>query len=413
MQSNNNLTPASAGESSISRRPRRAKRFMGTFLVLLFGVFVGRYLLPAQVNGTSPFQLVSVENGQRQLVFPTFWEAWDTLHSLYIEDLDDQELFYGAVVGMVNATGDPYTSFANPDDTKQFQETLSGSFSGVGIEIGVQKGLVTVIAPLKGSPADQAGIEAGDIIVGIDDEPVTSDQNLNDVVKRIRGRKGEPVKLAVIREGDSEPQEISVTRDTIVIESVHTEITDGIAHIELSSFNGDTTEQFLESVRDIQRAGAQGIILDVRSNPGGFLQTSVDIASHFLKPGTIVVTERGREESSYKTKGSPNLADIPLVVLINKGSASASEILAGALNEQRQAPLVGEKSFGKGSVQELITLKDGSSLKVTVAKWFTPNGRSINEEGIEPTITVEDNRETEEDEQLDRAREELRQLIAS
>lgn len=387
------------------------KRTASTVLILLVGIFIGRYVVPATISGESPvFEIVSSQQGQRQFAFPTFWEAWDALHENYISSLDDKNLFYGAVAGMVRATGDPYTVFSTPEDAKQFQETLSGQFSGVGIEIGVEGGLVKVIAPLAGSPAEQAGVLAGDIIIGVDDTAITPDMTLDEVVQKIRGPLGSTVVLKVVHQGEDEPVDISVRRDTIQIESVRSSVENGIAHISLLSFNGDTTDQFASISRQLQQQNIQGIILDVRNNPGGFLQTSVDIASFFLEQGTEVVSEEGRKEGKevYKTKGRPILADIPLVILVNEGSASASEILAGALADQRGVPIIGTKTFGKGSVQELITLKDGSSIRVTVAKWFTPSGRSIDDEGIAPTIEVKDNRDTEEDEVLQRALEELK-----
>jgi len=392
--------------------PSSFLRTVTATLLIGAGIFIGRYLIPVQLDGQAQFQLVSVSENRRQLAFPTFWEALDTLHENYIESVDDRDLFYGAVEGLVAAAGDPYTVFSNPEETKQFQETLSGSFSGIGVEIGVKNGLVTVISPLDNSPADQAGIREGDVIAGVDGQPVTLDQNIDDVVQKIRGRRGEEVKLSVLRKDEEEAQDISIIRDTITIESVKTVMQDGVAHIRLSSFNGDSSEQFAGAVRDAIRQNVRGVILDVRSNPGGFLQTSVDIAGHFLDPGTVVVSEKGPDNDKvYKTKGNPSFRDIPVAVLINGGSASASEIVAGALQEQAGADLIGQKTFGKGSVQELITLSDGSSLRVTVAKWFTPNGRSISDEGIEPTIQVENNRETDNDEQLDRAREQIRQRI--
>ena len=382
-----------------------------TALVLLAGVFVGRYIVPATLPGQSTiFELVSSQQSQRQFVFPTFWEAWDVLHENYIVNLDDKNLFYGAVAGMVRATGDPYTVFSTPEDSKQFQETLSGHFSGVGVEIGVENGLIKVIAPLTGSPAQQAGVLAGDIIVGVDDAAITPDMTLDEVVQKIRGPLGSTVVLKVVREGEEEPIDISIKRDTIQIESVRSTTENGIVHLSLLSFNGDTTKQFTSLAQQLQEQDIKGLVLDLRNNPGGFLQTSVDIASFFLEQGTDVVSEEGRKEGKkvYTTKGQPLLADIPLVILVNEGSASASEILAGALADHKQVPIIGTQSFGKGSVQELITLKDGSSLRVTVAKWFTPSGRSIDDEGIAPTIEVKDNRDTEEDEVLQRALEELK-----
>lgn len=387
-----------------SRGPK-AKIAYGLFLLL--GIFVGRYLLPMETTTSLPWQLSSLNRDERELVFPTFWEAWDELHDNYLENVDDKNLLYGAVAGMVQAAGDPYTVFSDPEETKQFEQTLSGQFSGIGVEIGLQNGLVTVIAPLAGSPADLAGVQEGDIIIAVNKEPLTQEMTLDDVVRRIRGPKGEAVVLSVVREGSDGPQDISVVRDTITIESVKLEMKDGIAHLSITSFNSDTFEQFSTFAQQIVENQAKGIILDLRNNPGGFLQSSVDIASFWLDPGTLVVTEKGKKESQYKARGGQILRDIPTVVLVNGGSASASEILAGALQDQRNFKIIGTKTFGKGSVQELITLKDGSSLRVTVAKWFTPSGRSINDEGIKPSIEVEEDRDSETDEQLEKAQAEI------
>ena len=404
--------------STVAEPPRSSVgkgigRIFGVLLLLFLGVFIGRYIIPATQDGVADFSIVSSNDGNRQLVFPTFWEAWDKLHGNYLEKLDDKDLFYGAVEGMVRAAGDPYTAFSDPEETKQFQETLTGRFSGIGVEIGLRNGLVTVIAPLKGSPAEKAGIFAEDIVVAVDSEPITQEMSLDDVVQRIRGPRGEEVVLTIARRDEDQTQDITVVRDEITIESATVTFEDNIAHVELSSFNGDTTQQFTNIAKQIQEQRPLGIIVDMRNNPGGYLQTSVDLASFFLQPGTVVVSEKGKEEKVYKTKGGALFQDTPVVVLVNKGSASASEILAGALQDNRNTPVVGVTTFGKGSVQELISLKDGSSLRVTVAKWYTPKGNSISDEGIKPTVEVEDNRDTDEDEQLQRAKEELQRIVGN
>lgn len=381
-------------------------------LILSLGLFIGRYLWPARELQYSPLQFVTVEDGQRQLIFPTFWEAWDKLHANFINALDDQELYYGAVAGMVRAADDPYTVFSPPAETKQFEETIQGSFSGIGIEIGMRNGLVHVIAPLAGSPAERAGVREGDVIIAVDDEKLTAETSLDEVVRQIRGELGQTVKLTVAREGESEPLELSIVRGTISIESIRLQIQEGLAHLAITNFNGDTADQFATAAQEIVEQKVRGIILDMRGNPGGFLDAAVDIASQFLDKGTLVVSEKGKANKDYQARGGATLAGLPVVVLVNGGSASASEIVAGALQDQLKAPVLGMKTFGKGSVQEFLKLSDGSSLRVTVAKWYTPSGRSINEEGIEPTIIVEQNRDTAEDEQLLRAREELLKIIS-
>jgi carboxyl-terminal processing protease len=377
----------------------------GACLVII-GVVIGRSSLPP---ANAP--LFSVVNGQREISFPTFWETWDKLHQDFINPLDDKKLLYGAVSGMVAAAGDPYTSFQDPETNKQFQETLSGSFSGIGVEIGLRGGFITVIAPLKDSPAQKAGIKAEDIIVAIDKKPISSDTSIDQVVQSIRGPKGKAVALAVVHKNDNAPTDISIVRDTIKVESVRLEMVDGAAHITITSFNSDTAQRFKEAAQSAVNQHAKGIILDMRDNPGGFLQAAVDISSQFLDPGTLVVSEKGKDSQEYRTSGRPLLKGLPVVVLINKGSASASEIVAGALLDDLHVPTIGTTSFGKGSVQQLLDLSDGSSLKVTIAKWYTPSGRSINEQGIEPTIPVDQGKDATQDPQLDRAKQELQKTI--
>jgi carboxyl-terminal processing protease len=401
----------STSREPAARPPRRRLNALLLALVLAAGIFLGRYIVPVGNSDLGPLKYVTVNNGERELIFPTFWEAKDQLENKFIGNVNDEDLFYGAIKGMVAAADDPYTVFSNPSDTAQFEETIEGSFSGVGIEIGVRQSLVTVIAPLPGSPAEQAGVRTGDVIVAIDKKPIASDSTLDQVVQSIRGQRGTNVVLTVVHKDERETVDITVRRDTIAVESVKLSIEEGIAHLTITSFNSDTASRFTSAAREIQEKGVRGIILDVRGNPGGFLQSAVDIASRFLPAGTVVVSERGQETTDYQAKGATLLEGIPMVILMNEGSASASEILAGALHDRGNAALIGHKTFGKGSVQEFIKLSDGSSLRVTVAKWFTPNDININENGIEPNIAVDDNPDTPEDEQLQRAREEIAKLL--
>lgn len=412
MVNGNSERPAPPLASEVRPKKRgRLGKLAAILLLFLAGLFVGRYVVPAKELAQTPLQFVAVKEGERELVFPTFWEAWDILHEDFIGEVNDKNLFYGAVSGLVNASGDPYTVFSDPQETKQFEENIEGSFSGVGVEIGIRDGAVTVIAPLDGSPAAVAGVREEDIVAAIDDKPIRPEENLDDVVNRIRGPKGTSVKLTVLHKDETAPDEITIVRDTIHIESVKMTIEDGVAHMEISSFNGDTPQLFTEAAREAARAQVKGVILDVRNNPGGFLEGAVKIAGVFLEPNTRVVSEKGDQEKEYRSKGQPVLPGMPVVVLINGGSASAAEIVAGALQDERGARLVGQKTFGKGSVQEFKKLTDGSSIRVTVAKWFTPKGHSIDEQGIEPDLVVEGNRDTPEDEQLNRAREELQTLV--
>lgn len=369
-------------------------------LLLFIGGVIGRYSMPAP-------QIPATATAEEAFAASPFWETWNKLQENFIGTLDTKKLLYGAISGMVRASGDNYTAFSDPESTKQFKDTLKGSFSGIGAEMGVKNGLVTVIAPLEGSPAQKAGVKAGDIIVAVDKNNVTEDMSLDDVVRQIRGPRGEVVELTLIHKDANKTEDISIVRDDIEVVSVKSEIKDGIAHISILNFNGDTSMRFLQAAKEATRQNVKGIVLDVRNNPGGYLDSAVDISSQFLQSGLPIVVEKGKTETTHRSSGIGILRDIPVVVLINHSSASASEIVAGALQDTLNAKVIGVKSFGKGSVQEVIDLSDGSSLRVTIAKWFTPNGRSINEQGIEPSIVVEDKEDTPEDEQLQRALEEV------
>lgn len=382
----------------------RGGKALAIIIIFASGLFLGRYIWPAK-------ELYTAGGSNNQIISPIYREVWDKLHDKYINGLDDQRLRYGAIEGMVRAAGDPYTIFSTPEDTKQLEETLSGSFSGVGIEIGVRNGLVTVIAPLEGSPAKSAGVQSGDTIVAIDDQPVTPDMTLDQIVQRIRGPKGTTVKLTVVHQESREGSDVTITRDTIEVESVKLAIEEGLAHLTITNFAEDTDSRFAAAIRQIIKEGARGVILDLRSNPGGFLQGAVDISSYFLPEDSVVVIERGKQTREYKSDGNHVLKDIPVVVLVDGGSASASEIVAGAIKDHRGVPVIGTKTFGKGSVQELIELDDGSSVRVTIARWFTPHGESIDKEGITPTTEVKNDPDTEEDEQFIKAKEELNKLI--
>jgi carboxyl-terminal processing protease len=384
---------------------------VGLLLMLIIGVIVGHYALPILPSATSIPNAIIGQNNQRQFVFPTFWEAWDDLHQKFIGNIKDQDLYYGAVAGMVSAAHDPYTVFSDPAATKSFQETIDGNFSGIGVEMGIREGAVTVITPLDGSPAQKADIRAGDIVVAVDGKQFTSEMTLDDAVKQIRGKIGTTVKLTVLHKNAKATTDITITRDTINVQSVKLTFDGQIAHLIITSFNSDTATQFNTAARTIVQRGAKGIILDVRNNPGGFLQTAVDIASRLIPEGQLIVSEKGKTTTDYKAEGNAILKDIPIVVLANEGSASSAEILTGALKDDRHVKVIGTKTFGKGSVQELIKLQDNSSLRVTVAKWFTPSGQSISEKGIEPDVKVEQNYDTPQDEPLLKAQEEIQKIV--
>lgn len=386
-------------------------------LVFLGGVIVGRIDMQALKPS------LRLDTGSRTRIgtsgeFPPavsadkIREVWEIIHEKFSGPLDDERLGRGALRGVAAGTGDPYTAYADPKESKQFAEELDGTFSGVGIEIGLRRGLVTVIAPLRGSPAERAGIRARDVIVNIDGQDIDHRVTLTDVVAKIRGKAGTTVRMKVAREGEDQILELTLRRERIEIESVKLEIRDGIALITMNAFNEETSRRMDQIARELLAARARGIVLDLRNNPGGLLDVSVNVAGHFLPRGTVVVEEVPREglpRTTHRTEASGDLVSVPLVVLINGGSASASEILAAALHEQREIPLIGEQTFGKGSVQELVELSDGATIRVTIARWHTPRGREIDENGIRPSVAVTDDKPTEDpDEILDRGFEMVR-----
>jgi carboxyl-terminal processing protease len=349
--------------------------------------------------------------------FSLFWDAWRLLEQKYAERgaLDRQQMVYGAIEGMVKSLGDPYTVFLPPEETKMFREDVSGSFEGIGAEIGLRDEVLTIIAPLEDSPAQEAGVRAGDKIIRIDDTS-TEGLSLNEGVQRIRGPRGTEVRLTLLREGSEELIEVSITRDTIRVPIVEWERIDNTAHVRLFSFSENAPQLFRQAALEVTGSGVDRIVLDLRNNPGGYLEVSQQIAGWFVEPGRVVATEDfgdERQDKEYRAVGNGALKDYELVVLINEGSASAAEILAGALRDIRGVQLIGAKSFGKGSVQELEGLSGGASLKVTVARWLTPSGKSISQEGLEPNIAVErtnEDIEADRDPQLDRALEVVKNL---
>lgn len=327
--------------------------------------------------------------------FEPFWKAWNILSDKYVSKKKiptDQEKVWGAISGLATSYGDPYTVFFPPAESKVFEESVSGEFGGVGMEIGMRDRAITVIAPLKGTPAYNAGIKAGDKILKIDGTP-TTDMAVDKAVSLIRGKKGTAVALSLFREGKREPLEIKIVRDTITIPTIDTEARkDGIFVIKLYTFSANAPELFRGALREFVLSGDDKLILDLRSNPGGYLEAAVDMGSWFLPSGKVVVREdegRRGSETLYRSKGYNIFTDkLKMAILINGGSASAAEIMAGALSEHGIAKLVGEKTFGKGSVQELVRITPETSLKVTIARWLTPNGTSISEEGIKPDVEV-------------------------
>lgn len=350
--------------------------------------------------------------------FSVFWEAWDTIKKTYIRggELDDQKLIYGAIKGLTETLDDPNTVFLNPEDSEKFNEDIQGSFGGIGAEIGIRNEGLTVIAPLKNTPAERAGLEPGDQILEIDGKS-TEDLTVEEAVKLIRGELGTTVTLTVIREGWSEPREITIIRETIQVPTVEWEMKEGnIIYLKLYSFSANTPQAFYQAMLEGLRARGRGMVLDLRNNPGGYLDVSVNLAGWFLDRGEVVVIERfsSGEEKIFRARGNEALTDFPVVVIVNEGSASASEILAGSLRVNRDVELVGEKTFGKGTVQELEELSDGSTLKITTANWLLADGTLIEDNGLEPDYAVpltEEDLNADRDPQLDKALELVKQQI--
>lgn len=326
-----------------------------------------------------------------------FWDVASRVNNEYVEAdaLKSDKALYGAIKGMVDSLGDSYTVFMDPEESKQFQQDLNGKLEGIGAELGIQDGNLIVISLLKKSPAEKSGLMPKDVIYKIDDS-FTEDLSLFEAIMKIRGEKGTKVSLTVVREGDKEPHVLEITRDTINVESVTYEvINDSIAYISINQFSDSTAKELSAVISKLILDGADGVILDLRYNGGGYLDISVEILSEFVTGEQKVVSlkRRNQPDEDFTTSGHSRLADLPLVVLINQGSASASEIVAGAIQDLKRGFVIGEQSFGKGSVQEIIKLDGGASLRMTIAKWFTANGRDIHEVGLTPDMVIKLTRE--------------------
>jgi carboxyl-terminal processing protease len=364
-------------------------------IILLMGASFAAGLSWAGKDNSSKIIAYSPEskqaNSETAFDFNLYWEVWDKLRSDYVDKnkVKDEEMFYGSLRGLAASMDDPYTVFMDPKEAKEFADDLSGTFEGIGAEVGMRKDIITIIAPLAGMPAEKAGVKAGDKIYAIDGVS-TLGLSVDEAVKKIRGEKGTEVTLTLIREDEDKPLEIKIVRGLIVVKSVKTELrNDGVMVITVSNFNDDTMGLFNQAVKTALTKNPKGIILDLRNNPGGYLDTAISMASAWVKEGPVVVEQFGEgKRQEYFAEGNPSLGGFKTVVLINGGSASASEIVAGALRDYKKATIVGEQSFGKGSVQSLRDLSDGSALKITVAKWLTPNGDFINEKGITPDLEI-------------------------
>jgi carboxyl-terminal processing protease len=321
--------------------------------------------------------------------FEMFWDVWDLVKSQYVDQpTSDKDLFYGALEGLVWGLEDPYSTFFTPQLAEEFNQELSGKFFGIGAEIGLdEQGNIVVVAPLADTPADRAGILANDRILFIDDVD-TFGMSVNEAVTKIRGDKGTTVTLTIGR-AESEPFDVPIVRDEIRIDSVKWSVReDGIGMVSVTVFNEDTPPLFARAVQALQDQGVEKVIIDLRNNPGGLLDAAIILAGYWVGDDVVVIEDMGEDQQELLGQGLPLLADTETVVLVNGGSASASEILAGALQDYDRATIIGEQTFGKGSVQQYHDLPDGSAVKITVARWLTPLGRSIDKEGIVPDQEV-------------------------
>ena len=345
--------------------------------------------------------------------FKRFWDLWKLLKDKYYrQPLKDSDLFYGAMSGLAAGAGDPYTVYFPPTDAKDFESSLEGQFEGIGAEVGLKDNQIQVVAPLPDTPASRAGLLAGDAILKIDGKD-TSSMTVEEAVKLIRGPRGTKVILNIFRPGQKKPPfDVSIQRDIIQVKSVTWRMAPGtkrIAVVEITQFNQDTTDAFRSAITEVLKKNPQGLILDLRNDPGGYLDAAVSVASEWVGK-TVVVKERRQGKIVDQMQGPTDarLANIPTIVLVNQGSASASEIVSGALQDTGRAKLLGTKTFGKGSVQEYEPLPDGSAVKITIAEWLTPHDRTIQKVGLDPDVSVDrtpEDYDAKRDPQFDRALE--------
>jgi carboxyl-terminal processing protease len=366
--------------------------------VLVIVALGGWSTLKAKPNNPNP------ENQDAYQYLKLFSDVISIVQDNYVEKTDQKKLMYGAITGMLREL-DPHSSFLKPDDYKELQIETKGKFGGLGIEITIRDNILTVVSPLEDTPADKAGIQANDQIMKIDDQP-TQDMSLMDAVQKMRGPKGSKVKLTILRKGAQKPLEFELVRDIISIQSVKSYLLEpGFGYIRISSFQSGTAADLQKALNqfEAETPGIQGLILDLRNDPGGLLDQAVEVSDQFLDEGLIVYTG-GRLENQkmrFEAHKKAKQHTYPIVVLVNSGSASASEIVAGALQDHKRAIVMGEQTFGKGSVQTVIPLNDGSALRLTTSLYYTPSGRSIQAKGITPDIVVKKENSKTEDAQVD------------
>jgi len=405
---------------------RTSRRFIAVIAVIgvAAGGFVSGYIV-GQRSDAAPTTAAATANGARvvnrtasapatakELDFQLFWDVWGLTERDYLrQPVAGAKMFYGSLAGLVASLGDPYSAFFDPEHAKALQQDLAGELEGIGAEIGIKERALTVIAALPDTPAARAGLAPADAILSIDGVP-TNEMTLEDAVARIRGPKGTSVVMLIRSRGEKTPRELTITRAVIRIESVRartarTPSGRSVAVVTIAHFNPDAVSRFETEIRNILSRGDAGVVIDLRNDPGGFLESAIDIAEAWVDQ-RLIVRERANDGrvTDHRANGLARLQSLPTVVLVNGGTASAAEIVAGALQDYAIAAIVGEQTFGKGTVQHLTTLRDGSAVKLTIAEWLTPSGRSIEGNGITPDVVVEsmkEQSETDRDPQLERA----------
>ena len=388
-------------------------------VIIVAAIFYGGYQYGLTIEKPADDLVIPDEGFNNELIatnFSLFWDSIRIIKDKYYqpEDIKDEQLLYGAIEGAINSLGDPYSTFFEPSDAKKFKEDIQGSFGGIGAEIGMRDDQLIIVAPLKGNPAEKEGLKAGDKILKVDNT-FTNKLTIEETVKLIRGENGTEVVLLIMREGWEGTKEFAITRATIEVPTIEYEMKDDkIAYIRLFSFNGNASSEFYKASFNLLLKAPRGLIFDLRNNSGGYLEVANNITGWFVNRGVLITKERLRSGKTrdFNANGNSAWNNIPIVLLINNGSASASEILVGAVKYHHpNVTVVGETTFGKGTVQEVETLENGSKIKVSIAEWLTPSGKSINENGIDPDVEIKIDEDTEPDTdpQLEKALEIIRE----
>ncbi|WP_286178814.1 S41 family peptidase [Bacillus sp. B4EP4a] len=379
-------------EEENQKQPKEAGKFIKIKkFTFIMGIFLVIFLTAGITTIALTFGDEKVESlaPDKHSEFEKLYSTYDTIKDNYYEEIDQDKLVDGAINGMIKSLDDPYSAYMDKKEASSFHESISSSFEGIGAEIQEQDGKIMVVSPIKGSPAEKSGVKPNDIILSVDGKSVEG-LSSSEAVLKIRGEKGTKVDLSISRAGESEPLELTIKRDTIPIETVYAEmLDDGVAKIQVTSFSEHTVQELKTALEEMSKKDMKGLVLDLRGNPGGLLDQAIEMASLFIPNGKVVlqVEDRSGKKEVYKSKNDGELK-IPVVVLIDDGSASASEIVAAAVSESADIPLIGVKSFGKGTVQTAQDFKDGSNFKYTAAKWLTPEGNWIHKKGIKPDINV-------------------------